>query len=110
MAFNSDMLPILGNIFSDDRLAGDHRVLPGAAPPSIGSFIFGFFSRASATFIRSIGNSLGGGQELNLATPPSSREEGRGGAEGMGLIPPVGGVDAPCRRGPSPPVVRASMI
>ena len=106
------MLPILGNIFSDDRLAGDHRVLPGAAPPSIGSFIVGFFERASATFIWSIGNglALGGGQQLNLATPPSSREEGRGGAESMGLIPPVRGVDATCRRGPSPPVVRASMI
>ena len=49
MAFNSDMLPILGNIFSDDRLAGDHRVLPGAAPPSIGSFVSGFFSRASTS-------------------------------------------------------------
>ena len=50
------MLPILGNIFSDDRLAGDHRVLPGAAPERVGSFIFGFFSRASAALILSIGN------------------------------------------------------
>ena len=55
-SLNSDMLPILTKIFSDDRLAGDHRDLPGAAPLSVGSFIVGFLWRASVALVLSIGN------------------------------------------------------
>ena len=84
MAFNSDMLTILGNVFSDDRLAGDHRVLPGAAPPSIGSFIVGFFSRASATFIQSIGNGLGGGQSSTWRRRPRRERRGEEGQRAWG--------------------------
>ena len=50
------MRPILGNIFSDAQLAGDRRLLPGAPPPSVGSFILGFLSRASAALILKVGN------------------------------------------------------
>jgi hypothetical protein len=43
MTFNSDMPAMLGDIFSDAQLAGEHRVLPQAAPRAIGSFVVGFY-------------------------------------------------------------------
>ena len=50
---------------------------------------------------------LGEAWRPNWTTALSSWEEGRGRAEGMGLTPPVGGMDAVCRTPLSPPVCRS---
>ena len=48
---------------------------------------------------------VGGGQELNLAMPRSSWEEGLGGSATMGLTPPLVPMGGACRRPLPPPSV-----
>ena len=48
MSLYFDMPPMLGGIFSDSQLAGDHRVLPGDAVRVIDSFMAGFSSERAS--------------------------------------------------------------
>ena len=56
MSLNFDGPPIHGNDFTDSQLAGEHRVLPRAAPRTVGIIVVGFLSRASGGHMLDIGD------------------------------------------------------
>ena len=79
MTFNFDMPAMLGDIFSDAQLAGEHRVLPQAAPRAIGSFVVGSYSRASADGILNVGNGSEAAQSSTWRRPPRRERRGQEG-------------------------------
>ena len=79
MSLNLDLPAILGNIFSDAQPAGDHRVLPQAAPRAVGSFVVGFLLRASADGILDIGEGSEAAWSSTWRRRPRRERRGREG-------------------------------
>ena len=79
MSLNFDLPSILGNELAGAQLAGNHRLRAGAAPPAVGTFIFGFRVRASAGDMLSLGNGAA------AAGSSTSRPSPRHGRRGLGV-------------------------
>ena len=84
MSLNFDLPSILGNELAGAQLAGNHRLRAGAAPPAVGTFIFGFRVRASAGDILSLGNGAAAAGSSTWRRRPRRERRGQEGQRAWG--------------------------